>query len=482
MFRLRDRLFVETVGGDLTIKIEDNTDSGEGLYSEDVTDQDQTLDDAEIHYAIVGSLILLKILPYQEKDYRYLVYNEKIQKVFRVPAIADSCVLLPDDHGLIFANGYLLQTGTEKLFESDLRDMRFERRIASPNGEDTLFVFYNRRSGDYVLLSYNLITQTVETPILCNGYTIFPNGELIYFKTEDQPQKHHVLQVWRTPYVNEEFAASQSQQTDSYLYKVGNADIVRCMAECQEVLTLLSKEDSYGGLYLDLVRQTRDICDSYFWVNHEEAQRLREPLMQINGAAQSAIAEFDKVVRLRKTATTETQRVGDVARDLIARAGRARPDDIMGFVHLLAELRAVRGDLITLRDVRYVDLPKVDALEADVEEANESVSLRCVDFLQTDQALDPYRKQVEVQQQAVGKVEKVVEAEEIEEALNGAGNELDMLIEIVGNLKIQDATKTTQIIDDISAIYAELNQVKASLKTRKRICRGLKALLNSMLN
>ena len=32
-----DRLFVETVGGDLTIKIEDNTESGEGIYEEDVT-------------------------------------------------------------------------------------------------------------------------------------------------------------------------------------------------------------------------------------------------------------------------------------------------------------------------------------------------------------------------------------------------------------------------------------------------------------
>src|SRR6056297_1430298 len=85
---IEDRLFVETVGGDLTVKIEDNTESGEGIYAEDVTNEDQTLDDAEIFYAVVGSLILLKILPYQEKDYRYLVYNEKVKKVSRVDSIA----------------------------------------------------------------------------------------------------------------------------------------------------------------------------------------------------------------------------------------------------------------------------------------------------------------------------------------------------------------------------------------------------------
>jgi len=51
--------------------------AGVGIYSEEVTDQDQTLDDSEIYFAIVGPLILLKILPYRETAYRYFVYNEK---------------------------------------------------------------------------------------------------------------------------------------------------------------------------------------------------------------------------------------------------------------------------------------------------------------------------------------------------------------------------------------------------------------------
>ena len=73
-------MFVETVGGDLTIKIEDNTDDGLGIYAEPVDDPDQTLDDAEMLYSIVGNLILLKVRPFQENDFRYLVYNEKTQQ------------------------------------------------------------------------------------------------------------------------------------------------------------------------------------------------------------------------------------------------------------------------------------------------------------------------------------------------------------------------------------------------------------------
>ena len=34
------------------------------------------------------------------------------------------------------------------------------------NGEDFLYVFYNRESGDYILLSYNLISRSLETPII----------------------------------------------------------------------------------------------------------------------------------------------------------------------------------------------------------------------------------------------------------------------------------------------------------------------------
>ena len=55
-----DRVFVETVGGDLTIKVEDNTDDGLGIYREDVEHRDQTLDDAEYLFADLGNLIVLK--------------------------------------------------------------------------------------------------------------------------------------------------------------------------------------------------------------------------------------------------------------------------------------------------------------------------------------------------------------------------------------------------------------------------------------
>ena len=60
--------------------------------------------------------------------------------------------------------------------------MLFERRSQAPNGEDYLYVFYNRFEGVYMLMSYNIIAQAVEAPIVCHGFTTFDNGELAYFQ------------------------------------------------------------------------------------------------------------------------------------------------------------------------------------------------------------------------------------------------------------------------------------------------------------
>ena len=61
---------------------------------------------------------------------------------------------MPDDHGIIFPKGYYLQSGEHKTFETNVGDMVFEKRIQSSNGEDYLYVFFNRLGGVYVLLKY----------------------------------------------------------------------------------------------------------------------------------------------------------------------------------------------------------------------------------------------------------------------------------------------------------------------------------------
>ena len=461
---IEDRVFVETVGGDLTIKIENNTDSGEGIYAEPVENPDQTLDDAEVLYAIVGNIILLKIRPYQEKDYRHIAYNEKTNRAERLDAIADACVLLPDDQGLIFSNGYYLQTGDAKTFGNDLTQMMFERRVAAPNGEDFLYTFYNRDTGTYILLPYHLIEQRVDTPVICHGFTIFETGEMICFQSQDEAQKHHAIQIWRTPYVGEDHVPDM--QTDSFLAKIGNRDIVRGMAECHEIQTLIEREDVYASLYIDIVKETTDVLDSYFWLANDETFQLKEPLTAIKATAASAIDEFEKVVRAKRNTAEQTKQVSAQTKEVLGAIHHRRFTHINEFVESLASLRRVRGDIISLRDLRYVEEAAINGLEADVAEHTERLSHRCVEFLLQADSLQPYADHVATQSSQIDGLTKASDAKTLQEQISASAGELEMLIEIVSNLKIDDATQRTTIVDNISTIFGVVNQARAALKRK----------------
>jgi hypothetical protein len=468
---VEDKIFVETIGGDLTIKIEDNTDTGEGIFSEKVEHAEQGLDDGEFHYANLGNLILLKVKPYQENAHRYIIYNDKLKKAVRVDAIKDACILLPDGQGLLFSNGYYLQSGELKQFDSlgeasALGHMQFEKRILSPNGEDFLYVFYNDETGTYILLSYNLIEQKVENPIVCNGFSLFENGELTYFKASGEPSKNHALQIWQTPYVDSDYVPPVEQK--NYLYKVGNKDIVRAMAECTEIINMIYREEVYASLYLDLVKKSSTILDAYHWLNHPEASELSKPLAEIRTAATGAIDEFEKVVKVRKNTQQQTETIARRVKEIRDYAKKAVFENVDQYVHLLADLRGLRGETISLKDLRYADLSLIESLEKSLEEQTQLTSEACVAFLLHEDSLDFYRNKVDTQRQAIESVQKVADAGLIEAEADAAGKELDLLIEIVSNLKIADSTQTTRIIDHISVVYAGLNQVKANLKSKKK--------------
>lgn len=461
---IEDRVFVECVGGDLTIKVEDNTESGEGIHAEPVEDRHQKVDDAEVAYALVDHLVLLKIRPYKEKAYRYFIFNEKLHEAVRVDSIGDSCALLPEGHGLIFPDGYCLGSGELKRFDNRLPGLILERVLQAPNGEDSLYVFYHQETGHYALMAYRLIEQKVEERITCNGFSIFPNGHLVLFRAEDDPQRHHMIQVRQTPFhaAGHEPAGNRS----AFLYQVGNKDVVRCLAECNEVLSLALRENPYPELYDDLVRRISSLLDAYPWLNSEDGFGLPGVLGLLREAGSQAVEEFDKVRRLRLEAARKLKELGARCDRLFEDIRRARLTDLQAFVRNLSALRHLRGDLITFKEVRYADLPAIDQLEAAVLEQTSTLSRACVQFLLKPEALDPYKKRAEGLMAEVDAVAKASEGRRIEKEVAEAGGELEMLIEIVNGLQIEDATETTRIIDSITSVYAILNQVKAAVKKR----------------
>jgi hypothetical protein len=463
-----DEVFVETVRGDLTVKVENNTEDGQGIYREPVLDADQSLDDAEVHYAKVGTLILLKILPYRETAYRYLVFNTRTHQVDRIDAIGHACVQLPEDHGIIFPGGYYLQSGHTKSFDRQIEGMEFLRRIRSPNGEDVLYAFHERASGRTILLPYNMIRKEVDNPLTCHGFSLFPDGTAIIFRADtEEPKRVHNVQLWRTPFMSHDHVKALPP-TGSFLEKVGNPELVRGISDCLSIRRMIDEQKPTRQGYEDIVTATERVIDSYYWLDDAEIGNLREVLNDVHGTAESIIDEFEKVEALRsdaKRAVSESaEKIQGIFRNIY-------PDSwasIDHYVACLASLRSARGHLITLRELRYVDVERIDGLEAAIVERFDAVSQRAVEFLLQAEALVPYYLRASALEEAVPGLSKVTEATAHQESLQELGDSLDLLTDVVASLDIDDATVRTQILGNISEIMGSLNRVRALIANRRK--------------
>ena len=463
---IEDRVFVETVGGDLTIKIEDNTESGEGIYSEPVDNALQKLEDAEIFYSIMGSIILLKILPYQEEKYRYIIFDEKREVAVRVDDIALAAIRLPEDDGLIFPGGYFLINEGYKSFNLQTDGMKFLKMIQSPNGEDYLYTFYHEIYGEYILLQYNLINKTVESPITCHGFALYDDGKMVFFKAGQEAQKSHAIQLWQTPFVAD--MTMVAIDDNNYMARIGNSELVRGISDLRSIYNLVRSEHIYLGLYHEIVRKVTHTLDMYYWLDSLEVFDPHESLTQIQSTAKSAIDEYEKVVQIRKNTEDKLKEAEKGTEELIGSISTIRFDSVEKYVEALAQLQVRRGEIISLKDLRYVEMARVEKIEKVVAEYSERLSNECVDFLLREDALVPFTQKLDAIEEQIPGLKKTTEMEETGKALDGVNESLDLLTELVNTLNIEDATQTARIIENLSALYSRVNQIKAVFNKHRK--------------
>ncbi len=466
-----DELFIETVGGDLTIKIENNTETGQGIYAEPVHEAIQSLDDAEFWFVRIGALILLKVLPFREDTYRYLVFNTRTRQVTRADAIGQSCVSLPEEQGIIFPGGFVLQTGEAKVFEADVGGLVFQRKVVSPNGEDVLYVFFERSQGKYVLFPYNLVRKEIAAPITCHGYSIFPDGQMVVFRTtSDEPTRVHPVQVWQTPYVSAEFAAN-APTPQGALGKLGNAELVRGISEVLTLQRLAEAQQVTRRSYEALITSCTRVSDQFHWLGHAEIALL--PIVtELKKNAELIVDEFEKVLSMQRRAAEALGQAAATQQTLIS---KVTTDDLAStdsFMDTLAELRKQLGHLITVKEVRYIELPKIEAMELEVRQAFDDVSKRCVEFLLTPKAFEPLHAGVQVVAVQTEKVTKTIELAPLVTEVERLSAGLSLLGEVVGGLNAGDPTQKAKILEDISEVFSKLNRARATVQAKKKELTG----------
>ncbi|MGP5121106.1 DNA repair ATPase [Psychrobacter alimentarius] len=465
-----DTIFVETVNGDLTIKIENNTQSGQGIYSEPVNDRTQSLTDAEIAYAKVGSLILLKILPYREDNYRYFVYNTLTEAVLRLDAIGQSCVQLPEDHGIIFPGGYYLQTGEYKLFDTNsagAKDLKFKRRIVAPNGEDVLFLFYDRDLGVTGLFPYNLIKKQLANPIYCNGMALADSGRLVLFSAQSEPSRIHPMQIWHTPYASPEYISKLPEST-SFYGKIGNKELVRGISDLYSITRLIDNQSVSQKLYEELADNTSRLFDSYYWLSEPELKDVASSIKDVTATAELVIDEFAKVQSIQKQTQMALADAESQQNEILRQIRVTTFESASDYVDQLSALRRQKGRLVSLEELRYLDSDKLQALQTQLEAAESELAEKTVLFLSGEKALSSYEAVLIDVSERLNTAETNAELKPVLDKIDETAQGLDLLTELLGTLDVADATVRTQIIDDISTIYASLNQSKAKLNHKRK--------------
>lgn len=467
-----DTIFVETIGGDLTVKIENNTSTGLGIYSEPVLDKSQSLNDASIEYVKLGSLILLKILPYREEDYRYLVFNCITQTVLRIDAIGQSCVQLPEDHGIIFPGGYCLQNGEHKTFDHSMNNMRFKRMSKSPNGEDVLYIFYDPNEGRTVLFTYNMIERKLQNPIFCHGYARFEDGKTIIFSNDThEPIRVHPMQIWQTPYMTDEYAAKQPA-SNSFWGKIGNIELVRGISDLYSITRDINNKQVSLNHYSLIQENIRKLLDSYSWLSDKHCGDVVKFIREIASTSNSVLDEYEKVESIRRQSAETLEQAQLKQKQLISSLLPDSWETIGEYVKALHAITSQLGLLLTIRDYRYMDVKKVGGLETELKEAQLKISEATGIFLATPGSLQPFLDDLQALEDQINKATKTAELTEPVADLQAMADNLDVLSTLLSTLKIDDATQRTQIVDTISGIYARLNQTKAKAEQRNKSFRG----------
>jgi hypothetical protein len=465
---IEDEIFVECLGGDLTVKIEDNTETGEGIYAEPVAEPLQSLADADIAYARIGPLILLRILPYKETVTRYLIFNSRTGKIVRADAIGQACRRLPEDHGLIFPGGYYLNEGRLKTFDHDVADLRFKRVIRSPNGEDVLYVFYHEAEGRSLLLPYNVIRKEVAAPMSVHGYAVFDDGTLAAFRfTGEEATRVHPMQIWSTPFVSEAYAAA-TETGDTPVHRIGNAEAVRAVSDALSVARMVREMEPAQAVFEALISAATRCLDDYPWLGDDGLHGLDESLARVRGTAEAVLDEYATVAELTAEAAKALEQAETDTVKLLRRARGEAPKSAEDWVALLAELRGAGGHLVTLRETRYIDLAGIDALAADVTESLDATGRRAVAFLEREDAFAAYFEQVGELERKAEAIASVAESDPLLEHLDARQRGLETLTEVVATLEIGDAVVRTAILGRVSEVLAAVNRARATLAARRR--------------
>lgn len=468
-YSIEDRLFVDNTGGNITFKVENNTTTGEGIFEDPVEVASQSLSDGTFEYAKRGDIFLVRVRPYNEKTTRYYVFNPMEKTLHRIDELAGSVRCLPQDHGLVFPGGIYLYSDDLKTVDVP-EGLRFKRMVESPNGEDVLIVFYAPTSGAVTLLRYNLISRTTAPPITGHGYALFDGGELAVFTADDQPSQVHPIQLWQTPFESQAHHADNAAADESELGRIGNPELVSGIADLYEVIKLAGLEEAAVRHFDTLIKRVDKLLDQRFWLHEVYFEAINAALHQVRATAELVVDEYEKVESVRQQSNLALK---DAEKTLSLLIQESRPEawrEPHQFVSHLKKLQEHRGLVRSLAERRYIDRGQLEQLDERAHGAVDKLADRTLAFLAKPEALTKYTEQVDHLRQNVENASDRRELGDLVNDYHEITDGLDFVQELLSSLASDDTEQQATIADNLSSLYARVNQDRSRAEIKLNEC------------
>jgi hypothetical protein len=275
------------------------------------------------------------------------------------------------------------------------------------------------------------------------------------------------MQVWKTPFTSVEHAAS-APNDGSYLAKVGNADLVRGLSDALSIARLAGADKPQRTTFEDILALATRASDAYYWLGHADAGDLKAAIADVGNAAKLILDEYEKVVALEAAARQALAGAEAQGAEQLRATRSEGWDRIDPFLEALTALRGLRGQLISKQEIRFIDVARLAALEQEVAAAFDRVTIDCVALLARGEAFGDLVSRAGGLASRAPELDTAVEVKPVRAQIEQVAAGLDLLGNVIGSLKIDDATRRTAILENITDAFGHVNRARATIEGRYR--------------
>ena len=471
LVNINDSIFVGNTNGFIRIKNKPTTNNAEKdiILKKELKDSRQSLENASFAYHQVESLFLIKVQPYKESAY-YFIVDTITDTAIEADGLGYSGVMLPENAGIIYSNGYYLKDGGFKKYDHLDNAAYHYETVKSPNGEDYMYVFYSLKNNTYYLYNYSIVSKEIDAPIIANGYVSFDNGSLLISKNDEKNAygKIHDIQVWKTSFYSDEYYSSLVKKTvENRISKIGNSELVKAIGSLNTIVNFIHNKEVSVSVYDSIIAMIDQANDGYHWLKEFSDLKIVEKLKEVKESAYLVIQEFKKVEELKSFAE---QKINKVEKDFSSLNNETyiKNDDLAHLMQLIIKINAFIGELSSIKNERYIDVSKINTLNDKAEERRVFVNNKIVELLAQDKTYNELEKSIENTQKEIEKESKYKPLKEINAGIDKLAEQLSVINQEIGTLEFQDTTMLANILEKVATIFAKLNQVKAKGKQKEK--------------